>query len=237
MGVLPAEVFAEAGVGERLLFAVGDVHGRLDLLERAWAAMEAHARGRAARVVFLGDYVDRGPDSRGVIEFVMRAQAEGAATCLKGNHEAMMVDALRGAAPMPWWLGNGGDATLASYRGAVAPEHLEWMDALPLLHRDPHRIYVHAGLKPGVALENQDEETCLWIRERFLRAGAEELPAHVVHGHTPFWAGKPDPRQPELLPHRTNLDTGAYMTGVLTVGVFDPDAPGGPVRLLTGRAG
>ncbi|MBW3560466.1 MAG: serine/threonine protein phosphatase [Proteobacteria bacterium] len=214
------------------IYAVGDVHGRLDLLELAWDAIGADAGGEPHSVVFLGDYVDRGPDSRGVVEFVMRAQAVGAATCLKGNHEQMMVDALRGAAPVRWWIGNGGDATLASYGGTVTPEHLDWMAALPLTHRDAHRVYVHAGLMPGVALERQDEEACLWIRERFLRAGPQELPAHVVHGHTPFWAGKPDPREPELLPHRTNLDTGAFMTGVLTVGVFDRGAAGGPVRLL-----
>jgi serine/threonine protein phosphatase 1 len=84
-----------------------------------------------------------------------------------------------------------------------------------------------------VPLEGQNEETCLWIRERFLRAGPGDLPAHVVHGHTPHWADKPDARLPELLPHRTNLDTGAFMTGVLTAGVFDPATPGGPIRLLT----
>ena len=216
-----------------LIYAVGDVHGRLDLLQTAWATIQEDNGGQAGRVVFLGDYVDRGPDSRGVVEFLMRAQASAEVTCLKGNHEQMMVDALRGAAPMSWWIDNGGDATLASYGRAVTPEHLDWMAGLPLMDRDAHRVYVHAGLMPNVPVEEQDEEACLWIRERFLRAPGDQLPAHVVHGHTPFWAGKPDPRQPELLEHRTNLDTGAYMTGVLTIGVFDPATPGGPIRVLT----
>ena len=143
-----------------------------------------------------------------------------------------MVDALGGAAPMRWWLGNGGDAALRSYDGEVPADHLAWMRGLPLRHADGHRIYVHAGLRPGLPLEAQDEETCLWIREPFLRAGPGALPAHVVHGHTPFWDGKPDPGRPELLPHRTNLDTGAYFTGILTVAVFEAAEPGGPVRLL-----
>lgn len=219
-----------------LIYAVGDVHGCLDLLERAWAAIEADAGGDPAEVVFLGDYVDRGPDSRGVIEFLLGVQTQRRVTCLKGNHEQMTVDALRGDAPMAWWLGNGGDATLASYGEAVTQEHLEWMAALPLIHQDQHRVYVHAGLMPSVSLVDQDQEACLWIRERFLLADPSALPAHVVHGHTPLWAGKLEAREPELLPHRTNLDTGAYMTGVLTVGVFNPDEPGGPVRLLSCEA-
>ena len=91
---------------------------------------------------------------------------------------------------------------------------------------------MHAGLEPGVPLGLQDEATLLWIRGPFLRAPAEAFEAHVVHGHTPLWDEKPEAAEPELLAHRTNLDTGAYFTGVLTVGVFDPAAPGGPIELL-----
>ncbi|HWA60379.1 MAG TPA: hypothetical protein VG939_03350, partial [Caulobacteraceae bacterium] len=93
-------------------------------------------------------------------------------------------------------------------------------------------IYVHAGLAPKTPLGRQSEDVCLWIRERFLRARPKDLEAHVVHGHTPVWEGKPDFTLPELLPHRTNLDTGAFASGVLTIGVFDPAEPGGPVEVL-----
>ncbi len=227
-----------------LIYAIGDVHGRLDLLTDAFSRIEAHAAGETAHLLLLGDYVDRGPDSRGVVDFLMQAQQRGNVTCLKGNHEQMMVQAVRsGGSALSLWLGNGGVEALRSYGilqstdlWAAPPEHIGWMEGLPLLARDPHRVYVHAGLAPGVPLEQQPEETCLWIREKFLRAEAEAFPAHVVHGHTPHWAGKKDPRRPELLPHRTNLDTGAYYTDVLTVGVFRSDRPGGPSEVLTVQA-
>jgi len=219
----------------RLTYAIGDIHGRLDLLERAAMTIAGHAAGRDYRVICLGDYVDRGPDSRGVIAFLMRETRLGRFVCLKGNHEAMMLEALRGPY-MGLWLRNGGEETMASYNGRPQDDHLDWLDGLPIMQTEADRIYVHAGLRPGRPLEAQDEESCLWIRERFLRAGADELPGHVVHGHTPYHAGKREPAQPERLPHRTNLDTGAYATGVLVVGVFDPEIPGGPLDLIRVQA-
>jgi serine/threonine protein phosphatase 1 len=228
---------------EPLTFAIGDIHGRLDLLERAFDAIDQRAEGAERRVICLGDLVDRGPDSRGVIEFLMRAKG---ARCLRGNHEDLMLRALRGrdADSVSQWLQNGGAATLVSYGASgrfdqsmdlVDERHLGWIESLPLAIEDPSRIYVHAGLAPGVPLADQDEDTLLWIRERFLRAEAiAEFPdgKHIVHGHTPIWAGKPDPARPERLGHRTNLDTGAYMTGVLSVGVFDAAHPGGPIEVM-----
>ncbi|MEO9211732.1 MAG: metallophosphoesterase family protein [Caulobacteraceae bacterium] len=228
------------------LYAIGDIHGRIDLLDLALEAIAAHARGYA-RIVTLGDYVDRGPGSRRVVERLMALGAAGACLCLKGNHEALMLDSLwgRDARAFDHWLANGGGETLASYGAraedrksalAVVPEaHLRWMERLPLTTADAHRVYVHAGLAPGVPLENQGEAACLWIREAFLRAGPGEFSAHVVHGHTPLWAEKRDAARPERLSHRTNLDTGAFATGVLSVGVFDPATPGGPVEILEAR--
>jgi serine/threonine protein phosphatase 1 len=223
------------------IYAVGDIHGRLDLLRLAVERIEAHAGGRPKHLLFLGDYVDRGPDSRGVVELVMALEQAGEATCLKGNHENMMALAVRDrGVAVARWLDMGGDATLRSYglkpRGPASPlleAHAEWMAGLPLVARDRHRIYVHAGLVPGRPAERQSARTCLWIRERFLEAAAEDLPGHVVHGHTPVWQGKPDLSRPELLAHRTNLDTGAYRTGVLTVAVFEPEGPPPPAEVLT----
>jgi serine/threonine protein phosphatase 1 len=227
-------------------YAIGDVHGRFDLLTSALSAIEAHADGRPSRTVMLGDYIDRGPGSRQVIELLMRLQAQGGLVCLKGNHEDMMVTALTEAsrAAMTHWTRNGGLETLRSYgvgrdddpMDLIPREHIRWMAGLPITTADPHRIYVHAGLAPNTVFHQQKDETCLWIREAFLRAPADAFEAHVVHGHTPFWQGKPDKSEPELLPHRTNLDTAAWASGVLTVGVFETDAPGGPVELLTVRA-
>jgi serine/threonine protein phosphatase 1 len=217
-----------------LTFAVGDVHGRFDLLERAADAITSYAAGRPSRVIMLGDYVDRGPDSRAVIEWLMErtADPEASIICLKGNHESMMAAACGHGVLIDWWCENGGDATLRNYPDGVPREHVAWLEALPLMARDEHRAFVHAGLMPGFPPDEQDEEACLWIRERFLRAG-DDWGVHVVHGHTPIWDCKPDPSKPELLAHRTNLDTGAFHTGVLTVGVFDHEEPGGPIALIS----
>jgi serine/threonine protein phosphatase 1 len=219
-----------------MIFAVGDIHGRLDLVSAALRRVRAHPGfGAGSRLVFIGDYVDRGPDSRKVVELMMKGTRSSPDRwiCLRGNHEQMMIDALAGeAAAMRVWKSTGGVATLQSYRGEVPEAHLDWLKALPRLFETEHHVFVHAGLRPGVALTEQDEAEVLWIREPFLRAG-DGFEKHVVHGHTPEWEGKPDPAVPELLAGRTNLDTGAYATGVLTVGVFDARRPGGPVDVMS----
>jgi serine/threonine protein phosphatase 1 len=213
------------------IYAIGDIHGRLDLLDDALAAIEAHRDGKRALIVTLGDYVDRGPDSAGVVSRLRELERSGAVLCLLGNHEALMSKALR-CGERDRWYRNGGEATMASYAGDVPADDIDWMEALPLMWTDGHRIYVHGGLAPFVPMEEQDEHTCTWIRTPFLKAPAEAFPAHIVHGHTTRWEGKLDRGEPELLPHRTNLDTAAFKTGVLTIGVFDAAKPGGPVDLL-----
>lgn len=217
--------------------AIGDVHGCDNLLK---SALNKACQTDASQIILLGDYIDRGPASCAVIESLIALTGSDRVICLKGNHEAMMVEALRGEdelgreLALRRWLENGGGRTLRSYGvtdvtdtqlARVPAAHLDWLSALPFIHHDHHRTYVHAGLAPHRPLADQDEGACLWIRDAFLSAAPADLPAaHVVHGHTPH-------RQPELLPHRTNLDTGAYATGVLTIGVFDSDVPGGPVEV------
>ena len=231
-----------------LSYAVGDVHGRDDLLRDLLAQIDAHAAGRDHRLIFLGDYIDRGPYSAAVVSRLMalqQARPPSAVICLRGNHEQMALDALAagGGWQVNFWRRNGGDATLASYAppgeepelGHVSEEHRAWFATLPLSYQDAQRIYVHAGLEPHTPLAEQEDEVLLWIREAFLRAPEGSFPAHVVHGHTPTWAGKPDWADPELLAHRTNLDTGAYQTGVLTAGLFVTDVPGGVIKLLQAR--
>lgn len=212
-------------------YAIGDVHGRLDLLALAFAEIDAEQQGRSAKVVMLGDYVDRGPDSCGVVAFLMAYSGLHNLICLKGNHEDLMVGAARGdPSSLHCWMSNGGFQTLASYGDSVDQAHVDWLGALPVLHADQHRVYVHAGLMPGYAPEQQEDEWCLWIRDRFLDAG-DQWGKHVVHGHTHTHHGKPNRSLPEMLPHRTNLDTCAYYTGILSVGVFDDDTPGGAVAV------
>ena len=230
---------------QQVIYAIGDIHGRSDLLEDALAQIDAHARGRPGRLIFLGDYIDRGPDSRGVVARLMPLHKSGQAVCLKGNHEDLMIRALTSPEPLPMrrWMDAGGLETLASYGGTagcdphqvIPREHIRWMAGLPLTTTDGQRIFVHAGLAPRTPFHRQTEEACLWIRERFLRAKAKDFESHIVHGHTPVWEGKPDHLRPELLPHRTNLDTAAFASGVLTIGVFDPALPGGPVEVMTAQ--
>ncbi|GEP00545.1 metallophosphoesterase [Methylobacterium haplocladii] len=228
-------------------FAVPDLHGRADLLDLALAAVTARGGGT---VVFTGDYVDRGPTSRQIIERLMAGAPEGQRwLILKGNHEDMMVEVCRGRAPIELWVQNGGGSTLVSYGhprrceavdlSVVPSEHVAWLDRLGLLFADEHRIYVHAGIDPTLPFTAQSKKTMLWMRDHGAFDDGFEG-KHVVHGHTPL------PDGPDRRPGRTNLDTLAWHTGRLCIGVFDDDVPGGPVEVieirgelidaLTGRA-
>ena len=209
-----------------LTYAVADLHGRLDLLEAALDAIATHADGVAQDIVFLGDYVDRGPSSADVLARLIAGPSDGWRwTCLKGNHEAIMALALRDPNELDWWVDNGGATTMASYRGRrhlVAP-HLDWIDGLQTMHVDTHRVYVHAGVDPDVPLVAQAEKTLLWKRTPHAD-GRGHGARHVVHGHTPNIDG------PVCLAARTNLDTLAWLTGRLVVGVFA--GAGGPIDLI-----
>jgi serine/threonine protein phosphatase 1 len=213
-------------------YVIGDIHGLDDLLGAALGEINARARGAAAVIIALGDYVDKGPQSRQVIERLLPGIGGGwKFIALKGNHDAMMVEALRDPSKLAAWLEKGGDAALASYGGdpaAVPQAHIGWLDRLPLTHVDAHRLYVHAGVEPGVPLDRQSETTLLW--KRYPKGNPDGFgERHVVHGHDN------DPEGPLLYPGRTNLDTAAWRTGRLTVGIFDDDRPGGPVDLIEVR--
>jgi serine/threonine protein phosphatase 1 len=218
-----------------LTFAVGDVHGCLEKLQRLVEACEAHAGGRPAHFVFLGDYIDRGPDSRAVIEFLMRRQQAqpDAVVCLRGNHEQLALDAHADQRAMPAWLRNNGATTQRNYwrtGGRISPAHLVWLAALPLCHDDGLRFFVHAGVDLDVPLHEQEPDVMLWTREPFLSWSDEvDCGRFIVHGHTPQKSGRPD-----LRPHRVNLDTAAVMGGPLTAGVFD-DVTAPPLGFVTDR--
>jgi calcineurin-like phosphoesterase family protein len=218
----------------QLLYAVGDIHGRADLLGDMLLriAADARASGEVARrtLVFLGDYVDRGPDSRGVIETLIGGLPQGFdAHFLKGNHEAILLGFLDDPSRLEHWLVNGGDATMLSYgvdterldrlaappgtwRNAFAealPEaHLRFLKSLKLSVVLGDYLFVHAGLRPGVPLAAQSEADLIWIRAPFLDH-AEPFGKIVVHGHTPGNA-------PVTRPNRIGIDTGACFTNRLT---------------------
>jgi serine/threonine protein phosphatase 1 len=214
-------------------FAIGDIHGCLDKLTRLVAVCEARAAGRPARFVFLGDYIDRGPDSRGVIDVLMRRQQAqpAAVVCLRGNHEQLAIDAHDDERAMPLWLQNSGGRTLRNYRetnGRMSDAHLEWLRALPFCHDDGLRFFVHAGIDLAAPLDRQQGEVMIWMREPFLSHCDEvDRGRFIVHGHTPLLYGKPDLRR-----RRVNLDTGAVIGGPLTAAVFD-DRSAEPLGFLT----
>lgn len=211
-------------------FAIGDIHGCRDLLVALLAQIELAAEGEPHRIVCLGDYVDRGPDSAGVVALLRAEQAragEGAFVCLKGNHEAMLVEARTRRDMARLWLANGGRETLASYGAAgvddLPADVLGWFEGLPSTFEDERRCFVHAGLDPTRPRTQQTDADRLWIREPFLESD-HDFGRYVVHGHTPLPGGRPDVRR-----RRVNLDTGAVFGGRLTAAIFsdDQDAPVG----------
>ena len=216
------------------VYAVGDIHGRHDLLCDLQRRIARDAAGRDARrrvVVYLGDYVDRGPDSRAVIETLATAPLPGFESVhLRGNHETLLLDFLDDVAVAPLWFLNGGDCTLESYgvpvgrgdslddlqaafRAALPPAHKAFLDGLALNHVEGGYAFVHAGIRPGVPLAAQAEEDLIWIRDEFLDATADH--GHVVvHGHSIAL-------QPDVRSNRIGIDTGAFMSGTLTALVLD----------------
>jgi len=221
------------------LYVIGDIHGQLSMLEMALDRIAADG-GSAAPMVSLGDLVDRGPDSRMVIATLLEGQQAGRDwTVLKGNHDRMFQRFLEdGRLDDPRilsgadWLSTrlGGTSTLLSYglvdaasqpvdelavaaREAVPVAHLDFLKAMPLFHQTGGLLFVHAGIAPGVALENQTEDDLLWIRDPFLKH-TEPYPWLVVHGHTALDA-------PAHYGNRINLDSGAGYDRPLTVAVFE----------------
>lgn len=213
-------------------YAIADLHGRCDLLDSALERVAKHAAGAAATIVLLGDYIDRGPDSRQVIERLMSFRSENFRFIpLKGNHEAMMWQACNRLADLDWWVSNGGNTTLSSYSqltfdiSVVPKPHLEWIAGLALMHVDRHRVYVHAGVDPAIALTQQVERTLLW--KLYPKGyGKGHGRRHVVHGH------HARPEAPIVTNGKTNLDSLAWKTGRLVIGVFDDDQPGAASEYL-----
>ncbi len=203
-----------------LIYAIGDIHGSLAKLTTLIARCDQHADGRPMTFVFLGDYIDRGPDSAGVIRTLMDlpSRPQTRIITLKGNHEALALKAADGAARPTLWLKQGGKQTLRSYNVRRAHDlpndHLEWMRSLPLCHDDGSRFFVHAGIDPQKPLDAQTERELLWIREPFLSDGRDHGRL-IVHGHTP------QSSKPDLRGNRLNLDTGAVFGGPLTAAVFE----------------
>jgi serine/threonine protein phosphatase 1 len=213
-----------------ITFVVPDIHGAFDILQKAMDQIDNYNRETPRKVVFLGDYIDRGPCSAQVIAFVREGISSGKNwIALKGNHEDFMARAVcdNDQDYLYSWIRNGGEECLSSYGGneEALRADAEWAKSLPLYHVDQHRVYVHAFAPHSGPIESADPNDILWKRypkgANFACDGR-----HIVHGHTP------QPNWPELLHNRTNLDCGAVFGGFLCVGVFDDTAAGGPVDLI-----
>ncbi|MBY5620578.1 metallophosphoesterase family protein [Rhizobium leguminosarum] len=212
----------------RYTFAIGDIHGCIDPLRRMIDRIEAYAP--EGTVVFLGDYIDRGPDSKSVLDRIIAGPSEPWRwICLKGNHEDMMVAAYADGQSRAVWLGNGGLETEISYGGRVLPQHLQWATDRPLMHVDRHRIFVHAGVDPKFSLDRQSQDDLLWMRFLAGQPG-EYWGKHLVHGHTPSMSN------PMTTGNRTNIDSGCVFGGKLSCAVFDDEIAGGPIDFIAVRA-
>lgn len=220
------------------VYAVGDIHGRADLLADLHQLIHEDAYRRQAPrnvVVYLGDYIDRGEGSNAVIDRLLDEPLPSfERVCLRGNHEDCLLSFLDKLAIGPGWLSLGGMATLQSY--GIAPpsrasdkaelqriqhelarrlpdRHRRFLSTLVASHEEGDYFFVHAGVRPGVPLDRQSDEDLLWIRDAFLRSDAE-FGKIVVHGHTIV-------DRPDVQRNRIGIDTGAYVTGKLTALVIE----------------
>jgi serine/threonine protein phosphatase 1 len=217
------------------VYAVGDIHGRFDLLKRMASAIRSDAeKRRTDRIleVFLGDFIDRGTQSKEVVDWLVASPLVGERVCLLGNHEDMLLKALEDTDWMSNWLYNGAVETFASYgvrthgiggsglvdlqqgfRAVLPKRHLEFFRELRRIYMVGPYVFVHAGIHPSRPLSEQDPHDLVWIREPFLYSDMD-YGFIVVHGHTPK-------EEPEVLPNRINIDTGAVFTGRLTCLVLE----------------
>jgi serine/threonine protein phosphatase 1 len=220
----------------RRIYAIGDIHGRADLLSNLFDRIDADLRQRPvphATELCLGDYVDRGPASRQVIDSLITRRRTNNMIFLKGNHEDCLLRILTDPSELDQWKTLGGLTTLLSYgvkptRGvdyqanqkfaaqlaeAMPASHRQFLENLAIAFTCGDFFFAHAGVRPGIPLGTQNQEDLLWIRDEFL-LHEENFGKVVVHGHTPA-------REPEIRPNRINIDTGAYATGQLTCLVLE----------------
>jgi len=214
------------------IYAFGDIHGRADLLKDMFTVIDADlARSPPNRPieVYLGDYIDRGPHSGPTLDLLIERSFKRETVFLKGNHEACLLEVLREPAKFDEWRNFGGLQTLMSYgiqptlnpsaaeqddlirrlKEAMPSDHLAFLQGLKPSFTCGDFFFVHAGVRPGIPLPDQQESDLLWIRDEFLDS-EENFGKYIVHGHTPV-------REPDIRPNRINIDTGAYATGNLTL--------------------
>lgn len=198
-------------------FAIGDIHGCLDQLEDL---IERIDPGKDDLLVFLGDYIDRGPSPLGVVDYLIALAASIPCVFLRGNHEQMFLDFLEFGSNKAQFFANGGMSTVQSYLGSdpflshsqvvqeIGEEHRDFYAGLEWYYEDQSHIYVHAGIRPGIPMHSQSRQDFIWIRDEFIFSPAE-MEKRVIFGHTPF-------ARPLVKEDKIGIDTGAVYGGVLT---------------------
>jgi serine/threonine protein phosphatase 1 len=228
-------LLAASTPAETRIYAVGDIHGRADLLRETLERLDEDLWRRPieyAFEVFLGDYIDRGPASKDVIDLLTARMVQNHSICLRGNHEELMETFLQNPRALASWLRLGGLETLISYgvvsradgAGSITDIHQRFCRAFPRAHQIFMQclkpwiccgdyLFVHAGIRPEVPLDQQTMSDLLWIREEFLNFSPQHA-KYIVHGHTPV-------AHPDVRSNRINIDTGAWRSGTLTCAVFE----------------
>jgi serine/threonine protein phosphatase 1 len=243
-----AEISPPRAEPNHRVYCVGDIHGRLDLLQELHGMIQADVGNFDGQLslVYLGDYIDRGMHSREVVDELLDSPLAGFENVyLMGNHEQTLLDFLQHPKVASGWLNWGGRETLVSYgvklprdvtradvveirdqlQSVLPQNHLDFYENMQLMHRSGNYLFVHAGIRPGKPLQDQSNEDLLWIRQDFTES-RQQHDHVVVHGHTIS-------DEVEFHPNRIGIDTGAYCTGVLTCLVLE----GEEQRLLqTGKA-
>lgn len=193
--------------------AIGDIHGCRKQFKKLLKAIML-AEPKLDQIVLLGDYVDRGPDSKGVIDMMINWDHDIELVCLRGNHEDMMIrSVLHNSAIWATWVRNGGKQTIESIGGENLDHYARWLDEnCKTSHNQDGLFFAHAGANPNYSLDEQDDEDLMWIRNEFLSSN-HNFGQIVVHGHTPK-------DKPEIRHNRINLDTGCCYGGKLSAGIF-----------------
>jgi serine/threonine protein phosphatase 1 len=191
-------------------FIIGDIHGCLGMLKSLIGKIDWHPDRDS--LIFLGDYIDRGEDSKGVIDLLIELQSHSSNVhLLMGNHEDLFLKYLQGEDEVSFLL-NGGDSTLSSYRinGSIRIpiDHVSFLRSLKIMIEIDDYYIVHAGFKPGIAIREQSQEDCLWIREPFIYS-EYDFGKKIIFGHTPFYS-------PLMMDNKIGLDTGAVYGNMLT---------------------
>ena len=218
-----------------LTIAIGDIHGMFreveKLLEHIDRFIETKWGNDRFKLIFLGDYIDRGPYSKQVIKKLRSLESENF-ICLKGNHEEMMIKSVSGETEKTRFLVSGGEATIQSYGGFTQEFYsdLAWMTTLSTSYEDDKRFFVHAGIDPDAPLADQSDEAKLWIRRKFI-VDDRRFEKYVVHGHTPTTKNPPFTGRADIRLNRCNLDSGACYGGALTAAFFN-DIEEKPFHLL-----